>query len=447
MEKIDLVTPVEKAFNLLSTLDLDFFDIYSTHSRSFNIEFFGKGFKEAKALTDLGLGVRAFKNKGLGLSFTQSLDLKDVIKTVNQAALFAKVAQSDPNFKGIPGPAKAPEVPDLVDNKIRDLNLDEAIRLAEEMLDAVDSIKPGAIFDGGLHTGLSQGYLATSTGVLIETRKTSIFASIAPSYRKGNDVGSSIEHDSAISLKEINFSKLGSKAATKALNQFGAKNVKSEILPTIFTPNSAGLLIGGLISAITGESVVKGRTFASDLLGCKVAPKFLEVDDNGTIPGAIGSSTYDSEGVPRKFTKVINKGRIQTFLHNSYSAGIAGVETTGHATRGGYSGNIGVGTSNVKVKPGDSSLDEMLNETKRGILIVRASLSPNITTGDFSSTIHEGFLIENGEKIHSSKNIMIGGNILELYKGIKLISKEGRTIGKGNFIPAIKINKLRVAGN
>ena len=44
MEKMDLVTPVEKAFNLLSTLDLDFFDIYSTHSRSFNIEFFGKGF-------------------------------------------------------------------------------------------------------------------------------------------------------------------------------------------------------------------------------------------------------------------------------------------------------------------------------------------------------------------------------------------------------------------
>jgi PmbA protein len=447
MEKIDLVTPVEKAFNRLATLDLDFFDIFSTHSQSLNIEFFGKGIKEAKALTDLGLGVRAFKNKGLGLAFTQSLDLKDVINMVDQAAVFARVAQSDPNFKGIPGPSSAPEVPELVDNKIKDLTLDEAVGLAEEMLIAVDNIKPGALFDGGLHTGLSQGYLATSTGVLVETKKTSIFASIAPTYRKGNDVGSSVEHDSAVSLREINFYNIGTKSATKALDHFGSKRVKSGLLPTIFTPDSAGLLVGGLMSAITGESVVKGRTFASDLLGCKVAPTILEVDDNGTVPGAIGSSTFDGEGVPRKFTKVISEGRIQTFLHNSYSAGIAGVESTGHATRGGYSGNIGVGTSNVKVKPGDSSLNEMLNETKKGLLIIRASLSPNIVTGDFSSTIHEGFLIENGERVHSTKNIMIGGNILELCKGIELISKEGRTIGKGNFVPAIKVNKLRIAGN
>ena len=96
-------------------------------------------------------------------------------------------------------------------------------------------------------------------------------------------------------------------------------------------------------------------------------------------------------------------------MHNSYSAGIAGVETTGHAQRGGYGCYLGAGPTNIRVKPGDSSLDEMITETKKGILVTNAPFSPNMVSGEFSSTIDEGFLIENGEKKHPVKNLMAGG--------------------------------------
>jgi len=444
--EIDLVTPVEKAIGLLSSMALDFFDVYAAYSRSLSIDILGKGIKEARSRTDLGIGVRAYRERGLGLAFSQSLELTDVETTVHRAVEFAKMAQPDPYFKGIPGPSKAQEIPDLCDGEAIALTLEEAGGLAKRMIEAVESVRPGAMYGGGLGASHGKGYLTTSTGVSVESEKTTVSAYIAPTYREGEDVGSSHEYDYAISLAELDFEKIGKMAAEKALEQFGSQRVESGTLPIILTPDSTNTLIGGLIGAISGESAVKGRTFASGCLGKQVAPQILEIDDDGTIPGAIASGAYDGEGVPRRLTKVVSKGTVQTFLHNSYSAGIANVETTGHAVRRGYGGYVGAGPTNLRVKPGDSSLDEMITETKRGILATNASFFPNMVSGEFSTTIDEGFLIDHGEKKHPVKNLMAGGHILELYKNIELISKEGRTLGKGHFYPSIKISQTKLAG-
>ncbi|MEM3041428.1 MAG: TldD/PmbA family protein [Nitrososphaerota archaeon] len=446
MEEVDLATPVQKAIRLVSVADLDVFDVYATYVRTLSIDIFGKGIKEARSRTDFGIGIRAYKNKGLGVAFSQSLDPSDIETTVHQAVGFARVAQPDPYFKGIPGPSEAPEVSNLCDREIASLSLVKAGELAKRMIDGIEGVCSGAVYFGGVSASHSRSYLMTSTGVHVETEKTFISASIAPTYRREDDVGSSYEYDYATSLAEINFDEIGRGAAEKALEQFGSKRVESGSLPIILSPDSAGSLITSLMVAISGEAAVKERTFASGCLGKQVAPEILEVMDDGTIDGAIASSAYDGEGVPRKPIKVIGKGTILTFLHNSYSAGIASVETTGHAWRAGYRGPVGAGPTNIRVTPGDSSLDEMVAETKKGILATDAGFHPNFVSGDFSSTIDEGFLIEGGEKKHPVKNLMAGGHILELFSNIELISREGRTIGKGHFFPAIKISQIRLAG-
>jgi len=446
MEKVDLVSPVEKAFKLLSKLGLDFFDIYAAYSRSLSIEILGKGIKESMSRTDLGLGVRAYKNKGLGVAFSQSLKDEDVKTTVHQAANFAAFSQPDPYFKGMPGPSQAAKVKGLCDPEIVALSLVDAGGFAKSMIRAVEDVRKGAMYAGGLGAGYSKGYLVTSTNVVVEAEKTSISASVMPTYRKGDDIGSSYEYDYAISLAEIDFEKIGKLAAEKSIEQFGSKRVESGTLPIILTPESSSSLVFGLLGAISGESVAKERTFASGCLGKQVAPSVLSVMDDGTIPGAIASGTFDGEGVPRKRIEVISEGAVKTFLHNYYSAGILGVETTGHAMRGGYGGYVGAGPTNVQVKPGDSTLDEMVADTKTGILATNMGFTPNNVSGEFSSTIDEGFLVENGEKKHPVKNLMTGGHMLELFRDIELVSKEGRTIGKGYFFPNVKIKQVKLAG-
>jgi len=444
--EVDLVTPVERAIGLLSKVDLDFFDVTATYSRSLSIGVLGKGIKETSSLDDLGIGVRAHKNRGRGIAFSQSLDPADVETTARKAVAFARMAQPDPYFKGIPGPSKASEVMGLFDDEIRSLDLERAAKFVKAMIDATEGVRVGAKFWGSMNTGYWRSYLMTSTGVSFGEEKTHIGAYLSPTYREGDDVGSSYEYDYAISLGEMDFHKIGKRAAEKAVGQFGSRKVESGILPIIISPDSSGSLCSGLLDAISGESAVKGRTFASNSLGKHIAPGIFGIVDDGTIRGAVESSTYDGEGIPRRTTEVVSEGRILTFLHNSYSAGIAGVETTGHAQRGGYGGYVGAGPTNIRVKPGDSSLDEMVSETKRGILVEQAGFFSNMVSGEFSSTIDEGFLIEGGERKHPVKNLMVGGYMLDLYRNIEAVSKEGRELGKGHFFPAIKIGGAKLAG-
>lgn len=69
-----------------------------------------------------------------------------------------------------------------------------------------------------------------------------------------------------------------------------------------------------------------------------------------------------------------------------------------------------------------------------------------MVSGELSSTIDEGFLIEGGERKHPVKNLMVGGYMLDLYTNIEAVSKEGRELGKGHFFPAIKIGRAKLAG-
>lgn len=444
---VDLATPVIRALRELAKLDVDFYDVVAMYSRSVSVSIFGRGIKETSSKVDVGLGVRAFKNKGLGIAYTQSLDEDDVVETVRKAVKHAHVAQPDPYFKRIPGPSKAPRVQGLCDGEVVNITIEDASRVALSMIDACEGVRGGGMYRGEFHSNHAIFHLASSTGVDIEDEKTVVSAYIQPVYREGGDVGSSYEFDYSVRLSGIDPYWIGRRAAEKAIEQFNSKKVRSETLPIILLPEASSSLFGSLLSALSGERAVKGRTFASNLLKKKVAPESLRVIDDGTIPGAVFSSTYDGEGVPRRQLKVIEGGVILTFLHNSYSAGIMNVESTGHATRSGYMGYVDAGPTNIRVEGGDSTIDEIIRETRRGILIVNASLSPNMVSGEISTTIDEGFMIEDGEKAFPVKNVMVGGHILEFLKNIDMISKDGRTFGGGHFFPAIRIREARLSGD
>ncbi|MBS7605487.1 MAG: TldD/PmbA family protein [Candidatus Bathyarchaeia archaeon] len=446
MESLDLSAPAEKAIQLLRGLNLDFYDVVAVYSKTIRINIFGRSIKEAISKVNVGLGVRVFKNKGLGVAYSQSLDERDIEETVKKAAKYARVAQPDPYFKGLPGPVKAQEVSGLCDKEIINLTLEDASKIPRDMVDACESVRRGGMYYGEFSANYSKFCLLVSTGIDIESEKTVASAYIQPVYRNGDDVGSSYEFDYSVCLSNIDPYWIGRKAAEKAIEQFGSRKIKSGVLPLILLPEASSTLFRNMLSALSGERAVKGRTFASNLLGKQIAPENLKIIDDGTIPGAVASSTYDGEGVPKRLVKVIENGTVLTFLHNSYSAGIMNIESTGHAIRNGYRGNIDAGPSNIRVKPGDCTLDEIIKETKKGILVANASFTPNIVSGEISTTIDEGFLIENGEKVFPVKNLMIGGHILEFLKNIDLISKEGRVFGGGHFFPAIRVREAKISG-
>jgi len=163
--------------------------------------------------------------------------------------------------------------------------------------------------------------------------------------------------------------------------------------------------------------------------------------------GLAGSSSFDGEGVPRKNKRILENGKFLNdgLLHNSYTAGKEGLESTGNASRGSYSSTPAIGPTNFIMNPGDYSKQELIKDVKKGIILDYTGDSPNIATGDFSGLILHGNLIVNGEIKEPLNETMVGINLLDLFSKINAVSKEFKTFGAFH-APYVRIEKAQIIG-
>jgi TldD protein len=90
---------------------------------------------------------------------------------------------------------------------------------------------------------------------------------------------------------------------------------------------------------------------------------------DATIPGALGSFKYDDEGTPAQRTQLVKDGIFTGYMSSREYAGALGHESTGQARADGWQRLPLVRMTNICLEPGESSLAEMIDGTKRGILV------------------------------------------------------------------------------
>jgi PmbA protein len=103
------------------------------------------------------------------------------------------------------------------------------------------------------------------------------------------------------------------------------------------------------------------------------------------------------------------------------------VENTGNASRPSYSGLPSISTSNFIISPGTGTLDDLISEIDRGVLCRNTADRPNMTTGDLSAMLFEGFYVERGEIKHPLKNTLVGINMRDLLQRISRVGSDTKT--------------------
>ncbi|UCE44065.1 MAG: TldD/PmbA family protein, partial [Candidatus Bathyarchaeota archaeon] len=104
--------------------------------------------------------------------------------------------------------------------------------------------------------------------------------------------------------------------------------------------------------------------------------------------------------------------------------------------------------SNLILKPGETSPEEIIQETRKGIYIEETigEWLSNPVSGNLNATVTHGYLIENGELAKPVKGVVISGNFYEILKdGIAIIGNDLRNSGQ-NYSPTVKLSQLTVAG-
>jgi predicted Zn-dependent protease len=145
--------------------------------------------------------------------------------------------------------------------------------------------------------------------------------------------------------------------------------------------------------------------------GKKIATKELSLIDRGLNPMAFYPAGFDDEGTPRHNVSVVKDGVLKTFLYDATSAKEAGKKSTGNSgrfsvyDRRSYVYPPSCATHDLTVQKGDSKLEEMITDIKRGIYLIYpiGAHSGNVASGSFNVAPYICFLIEGGEVVGGVK--------------------------------------------
>ena len=396
------------------------------------------------------LGLRLFFGNSSATASTSDISQKSIEKLVDDTARMAQVTAQD-SYSGLPEAAALardwPEL-DLLDDSARAVSVDERIQIALATEKSALAFDPRITNSEGAEFSNQVGRViyANSQGFAGEYSGSTFGHSVAPVASQDGAMQRDYWYSSNRKFSRLESPKsVGERAAQRVLRRLGGRKVKTCSVPIVFDPEMAASLLRNLASAISGYSLYKGASFLAGKLDTQIGSELLTVIDDGTIPGALGSRPFDGEGLPIYKKTVVEKGRLQSYLLDTYSGKKLGMASTGNASRS-VGDAPGVAPANFYLAPGSDSPEQMIKSVKAGLYVTEMiGFGVNMVTGDYSRGA-AGLWIENGELTYPVEEITIAGNLKEMFQNIEMVGNDLEMRGR-IASPTVKISQMTVAGD
>ena len=202
----------------------------------------------------------------------------------------------------------------------------------------------------------------------------------------------------------------------------------------ILTPGCGAEFLYMLLQNYAGSHVVMdGTSLWLNKVGEQVADEKLTVSLKPYDERIINGERGTGDGFRSEDVTVIDRGVLKTHLLNLYAANKTGrpvVKNTG---------------MDLVVEPGDTPYEEMIASVDRGLILGGFSGGQPGTNGEFSGVAKNSFLIENGRIKNAVTETMVNGNLGEIVKHIRAISKE-LCIDGGMVMPYIAVDGIVISG-
>jgi PmbA protein len=422
--------------------------LYEGHAKNVGIER-GQITKSNKIL-DRGLGVRVVARKTIGFAYTNAIENSESINEVIMSALnAARASKPDNNWNGFPEKKPYFQIENTYDRKIVQLHSEDLVAIAYEMLDsAIASEKNVLPIEGGVSAAFFSSTIANSNGIRGFDKGTYLECSLATVMKKRNTITPVCFEYDAKRNYGINPKWVGKEAARLSSSALNTRKIETKTTNLILTQFAIQSLFSNtLINSIKADNVQRNQSKLKGKLGEKISSDILTIQDDGLFAGGLGTTPFDGEGVPQQKTNIVKKGVLKNFLYDNYTAKKEGKNSTGNASRAGYLSTPSIGTTNFHILPGNKTSEQLIEEVDDGLLIyyLQGAHSSNPVTGDFSVVATPAWKIKNGEISHSTRGVMLAGNIFEALKNVKMIANNERKLGS-IIAPWILVNNVRIIG-
>jgi predicted Zn-dependent protease len=393
---------------------------------------------------EVWLSLRVITEGRTGVAVTNAVEPERFDDLADTAVTFALASPADKDLVSLPSPDPEPTSQDDAGLWVEATAAATPARRAAFIREVFETSRDAGISPAGsMSTEEALLVVVNSLGVRRAARVTEAESSVVCTL-PGGETGWAETFGRDIDA--LDPAALTRRAAEKALAAKDAEAVDPGAWTVVLEPAATAELIGLLSYCGFGAlAEQEGSSFLSGRLGERITGKAVTVVDDATEPRTM-ALPFDFEGVQKRPVALLERGVAVGVVHDTYTAVRAQTRSTGHALPAPNS--YGPFATSLVMSPGDSSLDELIEGTERGLLVTRFFytnlLDPRQTT--FTGMTRDGlYRIEGGKIVGAAKNMRVTDSVLGALERITSMSAEREahraTVGTV-LAPAVRIDGL-----
>lgn len=389
-----------------------------------NIRYAKNAVSTAGDVSNLSLGVSSAFGKRVGVATINEFDDASLAKVVKRAEELAQVSPENPEYMPLLGPQTYKE-PVTYNSSTAEMTSSKRADAVEKSLKVSKDAKLEAA--GYLENTTDFFAMMNSKGLFGYNKSTDVTFSVTVRNQEGTGSGYvSKSYNDNTKLDTLALTKI---AASKANASVGAKAIEPGKYTVILEPMAVSDLIGTM--GFDARSADEGRSYLSKKGGgTRLGEKLF--DDKVTIYSDplhpdLPFSTFSGDGRPQKRTTWVDKGVVKQLSYSRYWAQQKGVEPV-------------PGAGNLVMQGGTSSIQDMIKNTEKGILVTRfwyiRFVDPQ--TMLLTGLTRDGtFYIENGKVTFPIKNFRFNESPVIMLNNVEEMGRPERT--ENMIVPPLKI--------
>jgi predicted Zn-dependent protease len=367
---------------------------------------------------DVTVTIESNFGKRSGAMRVTQFDDASLEKAVRKSEEISRLAPENPEFLPPLGPQEYAKSSAYIEATAKA----DATALAGMCRPVIDEAAGEKVTAAGfIESGESASAFATSNGLFVYEKETGVEFTVT--VRSPDGTGSGWAGKNFHDIQRLDSAALGRIAVQKCVASRKPIALEPGKYQVILESSATCDLIGQMIEAFDARSADEGRSFLSKKGGeNRLGDRMF--GDNITIYSDPGDdlapgSIFATDGLPTGKRIWVENGVLKNMIYSRFWAQKQGREAV-------------PGPTNLVMRGGDSSVEEMIKNTKRGVLVTRLWY---IRTVDPQTLVLTGltrdgsFLIENGVIAHSVKNFRFNESPVAVLNHIIAMGAAERTRG------------------
>ena len=305
-------------------------------------------------------------------------------------------------------------------------------------------------------------WYANSAGTYIEDERPNVVGYMIATARDGNNIqlGREVATGSSGFQLVEGLQERAESAARRAVDLLSAPPVTGGEYTVVLNPVLTGVFTHEAFGHLSEADFVYEDDRMKELmvLGKRFGPDILNIIDDGSLPGHLGTHKYDDEGVKTRKNYLIRDGVLVGRLHSRETAAKMGEQLTGNARAMSYQYEPIVRMTNTYIDKGDASFEDMIKDIKLGLYALDF-IGGQTAMEMFTFSAAYGYMIRDGKIAELVRDVVLTGNVFETMMNIDSIGEEigwarsgncgkgeQRSLRTGSGGPHIRIQNVVVGG-